>query len=265
MSSKIVRFFKHIDKRGKLIFFEFANYEVCVFKNFSWSVLNDSNKVNVASRRKSSGEFIIALQGNFQVVLSQELNQKEYFTLNSNEYALFVANGTYLQIENGSQDAIILHTTTDVKSDVVTIANNLLSINFKNPNHTCIDACVKIDFFSPTSNNIFQIDAHLPFKVARFFYLFDVPTQALRGGHAHKKCHQVLVAVQGSFEVILDDGSSKSSIVLNQSNVGLHIPPGIWATEVNFQLGSICLVLASDVFDESDYIRDYDAFLNSKH
>lgn len=265
MSSKIICFSKYSDARGKLIFFEFANHELSGFKNLAWTILKDSNKVNIESSRKSAGEIFIALQGNLEVVLFTERNKKKHFKLSSNHYGLSVANGTYLSMLNVSQDAIILNITADKNCDAVTLAKESLPLNSQNVNHNCIDDCVTILFFLPTIENNHQVNTQLPFKVERIFYLFDVPAQAVRGGHAHKKCHQILVAVQGSFEVILDDGKNKSKILLNQSNVGLHIPPGIWASEINFTLGSVCLVMASEVFDESDYIRDYNVFLNSKH
>ena len=104
----------------------------------------------------------------------------------------------------------------------------------------------------------------IPFDIKRVFYLYDIPGGEDRGAHAHKECHQFLLAASGSFEVQLDDGNEKKTVMLNQPFRGLHIPPGIWASEVNFSSGSICLVLASHKYDEKDYIRDYQEFLNYK-
>ncbi|UMB55476.1 FdtA/QdtA family cupin domain-containing protein [Lutibacter sp. A64] len=104
----------------------------------------------------------------------------------------------------------------------------------------------------------------LPFVVKRIFYLYDIPGGEDRGAHAHKACHQFLVAASGSFEVKLDDGKFTKTVFLNQPNKGLHIPPGIWASEINFSSGSICLVLASHTYNESDYIREYQEFLDYK-
>lgn len=100
----------------------------------------------------------------------------------------------------------------------------------------------------------------IPFEIKRIFYLYDIPGGKDRGAHAHKECHQFLIAASGSFEVQLDDGYVKKTVLLNQPYRGLHIPPGIWASEVNFSSGAICLVLASHEYDESDYIRDYEEF-----
>lgn len=102
----------------------------------------------------------------------------------------------------------------------------------------------------------------IPFDIERVFYLYDIPGGEDRGAHAHKECHQVLIAASGSFEVELNDGNNKRTIFLNRPYYGLHIPPGIWAAERGFSSGSICLVLTSHVFDEDDYIRSYEEYLN---
>lgn len=102
---------------------------------------------------------------------------------------------------------------------------------------------------------------NLPFDVKRVFYLYDIPAGEERGAHAHKECHQFLIAASGSFEVALDDGVNKKTVSLNRPYYGLHIPPGIWAHELNFSSGAICLVLTSHKYDAEDYIRDYDNYL----
>lgn len=100
----------------------------------------------------------------------------------------------------------------------------------------------------------------VPFDINRVFYLYDIPGGQSRGAHAHKECHQFLVAASGAFEVLLDDGHVQRTVQLNRPYIGLHIPPMVWAREQNFSSGAICLVLASHVYEESDYIRDYDEF-----
>lgn len=104
-------------------------------------------------------------------------------------------------------------------------------------------------------------ERHLPFDIKRVFYLYDVPTGEDRGAHAHRKLHQFLICLSGSFDVALDDGFKKNTIHLNRPWKGLHIPPMIWASEVNFDPGSVCLVMASDYYKESDYIRNYSDFI----
>ena len=104
----------------------------------------------------------------------------------------------------------------------------------------------------------------IPFKIKRVFYIYDIPGGKDRGAHAHITCHQLLIAASGSFDVFLNDGKSQKTLSLNMPYFGLHIPPGIWVQEKNFSSGSICLVMASELFDEGDYIRDFNAFLNFK-
>lgn len=104
----------------------------------------------------------------------------------------------------------------------------------------------------------------IPFKISRVFYLYDIPGGEERGAHAHKKCHQLLIAASGAFDVVLDDGKSRRLVTLNRPYVALHIPPGIWAAEMGFSSGSICLVMASHKYDENDYIREFEKFKEFK-
>ncbi len=104
----------------------------------------------------------------------------------------------------------------------------------------------------------------IPYPVKRVYYLYDVPSDAFRGGHAHIEQQEFLVAVSGSFEVVLDDGETKQRVMLNKPNKGLLIPTGVWRELDNFSSGAVCLVFASDHFDETDYIREYTQCLRSK-
>lgn len=104
----------------------------------------------------------------------------------------------------------------------------------------------------------------LPYEVKRVYYLYDVPSDAYRGGHSHKEQQEFLIALSGSFEVILDDGENKKSVILNKPNKGLLIPTGIWRELQDFSSGAVCLVLSSGKFLEEDYIRDYAEFTHLK-
>jgi hypothetical protein len=107
-------------------------------------------------------------------------------------------------------------------------------------------------------NNLEEI----PFAIKRVYYSYDIPGGEGRGGHAHKNLEQVIIAATGSFDITLDDGKSKKTVMLNRPNFGLHILPGMWRDITNFSSGSICLVLASKLYDASDYIRSYNDFLD---
>jgi dTDP-4-dehydrorhamnose 3,5-epimerase-like enzyme len=130
-----------------------------------------------------------------------------------------------------------------------------------------LDDCKLIDLpkiAEPRGNLTFiEGGRHVPFDIKRVYYLYDVPGGAERGGHAHKDLHQLIVAMSGSFDIVLDDGRQKKRIHLNRSYYGLYVCPMIWREMDNFSSGAVCLVLASNLYDESDYYRDYSDFLKA--
>lgn len=115
----------------------------------------------------------------------------------------------------------------------------------------------------PRGNLTFiESNRHIPFQILRTYYLYDVPGGSERGGHAHKGLHQLIIAMSGSFDVVLDDGESKVRYHLNRSYNGLYVCPMIWRELDNFSSGSVCMVLASNYYDEADYFRDYQDYLS---
>lgn len=104
---------------------------------------------------------------------------------------------------------------------------------------------------------------HIPFDIRRVYYIYDVPAGESRGGHAHRQVHQVMLALSGSFDILLDNGIEKTKITLNTPYIGLYIPNLVWREIVNFSTGAVLMVLASEYYDENDYIRDYREFRNS--
>jgi hypothetical protein len=130
-----------------------------------------------------------------------------------------------------------------------------------------LDLCKIIDLpkISDPRGNLTFLEGgrHVPFAIERVYYLYDVPGGAERGGHAHLALHQLIIAMSGSFDVVLDDGGGQRRYHLNRSYTGLYVCPMIWRELDNFSSGSVCLVLASNKFEESDYIRDHDRFLEA--
>lgn len=106
-----------------------------------------------------------------------------------------------------------------------------------------------------------EAERHIPFSFKRVYYLYDVPEGAERGGHAHKELHQFIIAISGSFDIHLDDGVSKKTLHMNQSDRGLYLCPMIWREIDNFSSDAVCIVLASDFYDEEDYYREYSDFI----
>ena len=124
---------------------------------------------------------------------------------------------------------------------------------------------IKIPKIDDYRGNIAFIEKDVvPFEIKRVYYLFDIPSNARRGGHSHKEQFELLIPLSGSFDVMVDDGKEKRVIALNKPDKGLLIKSNVWRELENFSSGSVCLVLASDVFEEEDYIRHFDHFLKSK-
>ena len=135
--------------------------------------------------------------------------------------------------------------------------------------HSNISDCkiITLPKIHNTLGNITAIENlnDVPFNVQRIYYLYDVPSNEERGGHAHYELEQFIIAVSGSFDIILKDGVTEKAVTLNRPNNALHVVPGLWREIANFSGGSICLVLASEKYDENDYIRDYNKYLDLKH
>jgi hypothetical protein len=132
----------------------------------------------------------------------------------------------------------------------------------KNTIYNC--SIIEMDKHHHDTGNITVIENNktIPFKIKRAYYLYDVPGGEERGGHAHKILSQLIVAASGSFDVVLNDGNVKRTFTLNRPYHGLLVVPGIWRELNNFSSGAVCLVMASEPYDEKDYIRDYNEFLN---
>ncbi len=134
---------------------------------------------------------------------------------------------------------------------------------------TSVELCKVLDLpkISDPRGNLTFIEGshHIPFDIKRVYYLYDVPGGAERGGHAHKELEQLIIAMSGSFDVVLNDGANKKRVHLNRSYNGLYVCPMIWRELDNFSSGSVCMVLASTKYDEADYFRDYEQFLRVRN
>jgi hypothetical protein len=123
---------------------------------------------------------------------------------------------------------------------------------------------IQLPIYKDARGNLTSIESriHIPFDIKRVYYLYDIPGGSERGGHAHKELHQLIIAMSGSFDIILDDGIEKKRFHLNRAHNGLYICPMIWRELENFSSGSVCMVLASELFSEDDYYRNYDEFIS---
>lgn len=141
------------------------------------------------------------------------------------------------------------------------ITESKLSMQIQNGLHSC--RLIDLPKISDPRGNLTFIEGenHVPFPIERVYYLYDVPGGAERGGHAHRELHQLIIAISGSFDIVLDDGREQCRHHLNRSYNGLYVCPMIWREMDNFSSGAVCLVLASNRYDEADYFRDYAEFL----
>ena len=281
---------KLTDPRGNLSIIEQYKQIPFEIKRAHWiyDVPGGVNRGGHAYRETE--EFIVALSGSFDVEVDDG-ESKQIFSLNRSYYGLYVPKGMWRTMTNFSTNslALVLSSTEYDEHDYIMDYDefNLWSKNkSKATNSPDAKTSVRVKtqmvrlmqrdgksvfdcslcelnkMHDPEGNLTYMYEnVHVPFPINRVFYSYDIPGGEDRGAHAHKHCHQFLIAASGSFEVALDDGINKRTVLLNRPFWGLHVPPGIWASEQGFSSGSICLVLASEGYSEDDYIRNYDDYL----
>ena len=288
---QIISLPKIANPRGNLSIIEQIKQIPFEIKRVHW-IYDVPGGVNRGSHAyKETQEFIVALSGSFDVEVDDG-SSKQVFPLNRSYYGLYVPNGMWRTMTNFSTNslALVLSSTdydendyimeyeeyrlwTKDKSKQTNSPDAKTSISINSPKTNLIrhegrsvfdcSLCELNKMHDPEGNLTFMYEnVQVPFPINRVFYSYDIPGGEDRGAHAHKKCHQFLIAASGSFEVVLDDGTNKRTVLLNRPFWGLHVPPGIWASEQGFSSGSICLVLASEGYSEEDYIRNYDDYLD---
>lgn len=290
IDAKIINLPKITDPRGNLSIIEQIKQCPFVIKRVHWIYDVPGGLDRGGHAFKETEEFIVALSGSFDVVIDDG-SIKNIYPLNRSYFGLYVPKGMWRTMTNFSTNSLALvlssteydekdyvsdyeeykawrmdGTKIPTKSDAKTSIkqNNPLGKNMVADGHSVFDCslCELNKMHDVEGNLTFMYEnVHVPFNINRVFYSYDIPGGEDRGAHAHKKCHQFLIAASGSFEVVLDDGINKRTVLLNRPFWGLHVPPGIWASEQGFSSGSICLVLASEGYDAEDYIRDYDDYL----
>lgn len=288
---KIVELPKFLDARGNLSFAEQNNHVPFEIKRTYWiyDVPGGENRGGHAYRENE--EFIIALSGSFDVVVDDGENKKS-FTLNRSYYGLYVPAGLWRTMENFSTNSLAIefgseHYSADdyirdyeeylkyrkveeFKSSKVQNLEPLNPLEPIKPLKHCVFDCTMVELdkhHSDRKGNLTVVEngQTLPFDVKRVYYLYDVPGGENRGAHAHKELSQLIIAASGSFTVTLDDGKCKRSFFLNRPYQGLYVKPGMWRDLEDFSSGAVCMVLASDVYLASDYIRDYKEFMKFRN
>lgn len=272
------------DPRGNLSIIEQLKHIPFRIKRVYWIYDVPGGKDRGGHAYRENQEFIVALSGSFDVVLHDGIKEQK-FQLNRSYQGLYVPGGMWRKMTNFSTNslALVLSSTEYDESDYImdfeefvkwrtgsaclTVSNydkgELYRVCQASGGNSVFDCSLcELNRVHDEEGNLTYVyeNVHIPFPINRVFYSYDIPGGEDRGAHAHKECHQFIIAASGSFEVVLDDGTNKRTVTLNRPFWGLHVPPGIWASEQGFSSGSICLVLASHGYSEDDYIRNYDDY-----
>lgn len=286
---RIIELPKFLDERGNLSFVE-NNVQIPFTIKRTYWLYDVPGGVNRGGHaEKNNEELIIAMSGSFDIIVDDG-EEARIFTLNRSYYGLYIPKGAWREILNFSTNAIALEfgSIPYDEKDYIRDYNDFLayikleqgssSVSTETRKDTTVMQVRKYNVFDCS---IIEFDKHhsnrkgnltvvengktLPFDVKRVYYLYDVPGGESRGSHAHRNLEQLMVAVSGSFTVTLNDGKCKRSFTLNRPYQGLCIKPGLWRDLDDFSSGSVCMVLASEVYQAEDYIRDYDEFVKFRN
>lgn len=280
---RIISLPKLLDSRGNLSFAENNNQIPFEIKRTYWLYDVPGGISRGGHSEINNEEFIIALSGAFEIVVDDGIISKTY-VLNRSYYGLYIPKGLWREIKEFSTNAFALEfgsipycvddyirdyeefkaytTSPMIWKEYTTILNQNKNAVEKNSVFDC--TMVELDrHHSERKGNLTVVEngKTLPFDVKRVYYLYDVPGGENRGSHAHKELEQLIIAASGSFTVKLDDGRCKRSFFLNRPYQGLYVKPGMWRDLEDFSSGAVCMVLASEVYRQEDYIREYDEFL----
>lgn len=284
---RIIELPKFLDARGNLSFAENFKQVPFEIKRTYWLYDVPGGISRGGHAEINNEELIIALSGAFDIFIDDGVESKT-FTLNRSYYGLYIPKGLWREIKEFSTNALALEfgsTQYDV-NDYIRDYDDFLALKKMQDNVVeDLSICHQVKSLSPIDGrklyNVFdcsmiELDKHhsdrkgnltvvengktLPFDVKRVYYLYDVSGGESRGAHAHRDLEQLIVAASGSFTVTLDDGNCKRSFFLNRPYQGLYVKPGMWRDLSDFSSGAVCMVLASDIYQVEDYIRDYEEF-----
>jgi len=277
------------DSRGNLSFLEEGKQIPFKIARVYWIYDVPSGQKRGSHAFKTQDEILIAVSGSFDVVLNDGANSRKY-QMNRAYRALYIPSGTWRYLENFATNSVCLVVSSGAYNENEYIRNfreykkylksidNAVSHVLPEPGETkyaesedislqsSVDDChiSELPVVKNRAGNLTSVhnSVEIPFDVKRIFFVYDIPYGKTRGMHAHKHCHEFLLAVGGSFDVELEDGRNKRVVSLNRPMQGIHILPGIWTKETNYSSGAVCLVLTSETYTEDDYIRKYSDFKN---
>lgn len=273
-----------MDERGNLSFAQNNAQIPFEIKRTYWLYDVPGGEARGGHAEKENEELIIAMSGSFDVTVDDG-KEKKIFTLNRSYYGLYIPKGVWRDVSNFSTNSLalefgsILYDANDYIRDYdeflaycktpknfesKPVAENTIT-PARNQKFNVFD-CTMVELDKHHSNRkgnltVVENGKTFPFDVKRVYYLYDVPGGESRGSHAHRDLEQFIVAASGSFKVTLDDGNCKRTFMLNRPYQGLYVKPGMWRDLDDFSSGAVCMVLASEVYQADDYIRDYDEFI----
>ncbi|WP_082987107.1 MULTISPECIES: sugar 3,4-ketoisomerase [Butyricimonas] len=287
---KIIELPKFLDVRGNLSFAENFSQVPFEIKRTYWLYDVPGGIARGGHAEINNEELIIALSGAFEILVDDGREQR-IFALNRSYYGLYIPKGLWREIKEFSTNAFALEFGSipyDI-NDYIRNYDAFLAYSKIHIDDKSNPISIKTAYSQETPivlHNVFdctmvELDRHhsdrrgnltvvengkiLPFDVKRIYYLYDVPGGESRGAHAHRRLEQLIIAASGSFTVTLDDGKCKRTFFLNRPYQGLYVKPGMWRDLGDFSSGSVCMVLASDVYQAEDYIRSYEDFLDFRH
>lgn len=269
------------DSRGNLSFLEEGGLIPFSIARIYWIYDVPGGQKRGSHAFKTQHEIIIALSGSFDVILNDGKESRTYH-LNRSYKALYIPPGMWRFIDNFATNSVCLvissgkydeneyirnykafkqYLKTDPKIEL-SLSSPQSKTDYNTPIvHNSVDDCTltSLPVIKNRAGNLTPIhnSIEIPFDVRRIFFVYDIPYGKTRGMHAHKHCHEFIIAASGSFDVEMKDGKEKRTVNLNRPMQGIHILPGIWTKELNYSSGAICLVLTSEVYSEEDYIRKY--------
>lgn len=283
---KIIELPKFLDVRGNLSFAEQFTHIPFEIRRVYWLYDVPGGITRGGHAEKNNEELIIALSGAFEIVVDDG-KQSKSFVLNRSYYGLYIPKGLWREIKEFSTNALALEFGSIPYSpdDYIRNYEEFKYFSQTKRQDQIISPLLTRDnlngCFSVFDCTMVELDRHhserkgnltvvengktLPFDVKRVYYIYDVPGGENRGAHAHKELSQLIVAASGSFTVTLDDGKCKRSFFLNRPYQGLYVKPGMWRDLDDFSSGAVCMVLASDVYKQDDYIRDYKEYIDFRN
>lgn len=271
---------KIADPRGNLSFIQCPEQIPFEIERAYWIYDVPGGRFRTGKAFRRQRQVIIALSGSFDVVAETGSGEKATYSLNRSYNALYLPALTWRELNNFSTNsvALILSSTIYDPADEAPTIDEVRGLVGEparvaraddNPmvnahQFTTLADCRIVDLPRHVHENgslsVVENTAEYPFRLRRVFYLYDVPADSERGGHSHFEGQELIVAASGSFDVVLDDGHERRTFTLNRPYQALYIPAGVWREINNFSSGSVCMVLTSTVFAETDYCRDYDCF-----